>query len=80
MADSLRAEMEGREHETTALRTALAQTADDQVASHFTQALLNMVSRGELNPADVTIIYDVSLLECNHDWSSITVDNAWMTR
>ncbi|EPB65428.1 hypothetical protein ANCCEY_15509, partial [Ancylostoma ceylanicum] len=30
MADSLRAEMEGREHETTALRTALAQTADDQ--------------------------------------------------
>ncbi|KAL6732410.1 hypothetical protein Aduo_003172 [Ancylostoma duodenale] len=62
MADSLRAEMEGREHETTALRTALAQTADDQVASHFTQALLNMVSRGELNPADVTIIYDQYIL------------------
>ncbi|VDN19706.1 unnamed protein product [Cylicostephanus goldi] len=71
MADALRAEMEGREHETTALRTALAQTADDQVkihqvkynvASHFTQALLNMVSRGELNPADVTIIYDQYIL------------------
>ncbi|XGW23944.1 hypothetical protein V3C99_005838, partial [Haemonchus contortus] len=62
MAESLRAEMEGREHETTALRTALAQTADDQVASHFTQALLNMVSKGELNPADVTIIYDQYIL------------------
>ncbi|VDP08398.1 unnamed protein product [Heligmosomoides polygyrus] len=62
MSESLRAEMDGREHETTALRTALAQTADDQVASHFTQALLNMVSRGELNPADVTIIYDQYIL------------------
>ncbi|ETN78185.1 TH1 protein [Necator americanus] len=31
MAEALRAEMEGREHETTALRTALAQTTDDQV-------------------------------------------------
>ncbi|WKX87947.1 hypothetical protein Q1695_007952 [Nippostrongylus brasiliensis] len=62
MSESLRAEMEGREHETTALRTALAQTTDDQVASHFTQALLNMVSRGELNPADVTIIYDQYIL------------------
>uniref|UniRef100_A0A158P8I8 SCD domain-containing protein n=1 Tax=Angiostrongylus cantonensis TaxID=6313 RepID=A0A158P8I8_ANGCA len=62
IAESLRAEMEGREHETTAIRTALAQTADDQVASHFTQALLNMVSRCELNPADMTIIYDQYIL------------------
>ncbi|KAJ1363506.1 hypothetical protein KIN20_023391 [Parelaphostrongylus tenuis] len=62
VAESLRSEMEGREHETTAIRTALAQTADDQVASHFTQALLNMVSKCELNPADMTIIYDQYIL------------------
>ncbi|KJH51724.1 TH1 protein [Dictyocaulus viviparus] len=62
IADSLRSEMEGREHETTAIRIALVQTVDDQVASHFTQALLNMVSRCELNPADMTIIYDQYIL------------------
>ncbi|KAK5974210.1 hypothetical protein GCK32_009588 [Trichostrongylus colubriformis] len=75
MSESLRAEMEGREHETTALRTALAQTADDQVASHFTQALLNMVSRGELNPADVTIIYDVTFDVCCQLYEKIAGEN-----
>uniref|UniRef100_A0A1I7WY71 MI domain-containing protein n=1 Tax=Heterorhabditis bacteriophora TaxID=37862 RepID=A0A1I7WY71_HETBA len=56
--EALRARLLGKEHETTALRTAISQTADDQVATHVVQALLTMTSKGELNPADITIIYD----------------------
>ncbi|CAJ0574051.1 unnamed protein product, partial [Mesorhabditis spiculigera] len=59
---SLRTAVKGREHETTAIRCALLHTQEEQVEATVIQALLTMTSKGELNPADMTQVYQQYIL------------------
>ncbi|CAJ0927217.1 unnamed protein product, partial [Mesorhabditis belari] len=59
---TLRSTLKGHEQETTAFRCAMLHTAEDQVASHVVQALLTMTSKQELNPADISHIYQQYIL------------------
>ncbi|PAV77744.1 hypothetical protein WR25_22721 isoform B [Diploscapter pachys] len=62
ISDQLRKYIPERIYDTTSLRTAIACTAQDQMSTQVYQAILAMITKGELNPADVNIVFEAYIL------------------